>query len=692
MAISEKLYPPTINGTLPAFYENNADGGTVITIPFSMNRAVNEEEIAGFVLKIKTVQTGTTLGIFTVDENINEAIENEQISFVIKDNNNNNNNEENILNKIHIGQFLKIQLAYYKQGENNAPEIGYYSTVGIIKYTAKPKVYLKSFSENYDNQLTLFLSDYTGIYENEDASETLYSYNFSLYDTDKNLIETSDWLLHDIKNKNKDFYSFYTQLISNKEYFLQYTIRTINGLEESSSLYKCMDLDIYSNISINLISENIFDEGYIKTTFELEDSLTINENNPAILKICRAEDMDNFSSWVPMQIKTFYSNEDICNWSFKDFSIQQGVIYQYCLKIQNENGLWAIINTSNQIFADFEDMFLWDGEKQIKIRFNPKVASFKATRLEQKTDVIGNKYPIIFRNSMVNYKEFSISGLISYQMDDYNLFNIKEKNNQTIPDFTPMDLVGENIYKERQFKLNLLNWLSDGNIKLFKSPAEGNYFVRLINISLSPEDKLNRMIHSFFCTAYEVEEFNYQNLIKLKFIEEIDITSILENNITNIVQEEIELTDNYYDSIKNIKEIINNNFQDNIVAVILIFYSKPYHHLITQSEPGLYFDDTSNQIIQGEGKKEYIYIIDDEDTLRDKRLSILESPKYNINYILKNENKKIVLKNDDILNFPIKYKIPISKLNLYEKFNFSYPIRARIGYIKLQQNNTNEGE
>jgi hypothetical protein len=72
---------------------------------------------------------------------------------------------------------------------------------------------------------------------------------------------------------------------------------------------------------------------------------------------------------------------------------------------------------------------------------------------------------------------------------------------------------------ERKFKLKLLEWLGNGQIKLFKSPAEGNYFVRLLNISLSPENRLSRMLHTFSCTAYEVEEFNYNNLIQLGFLD-----------------------------------------------------------------------------------------------------------------------------------------------------------------------------
>jgi hypothetical protein len=66
---------------------------------------------------------------------------------------------------------------------------------------------------------------------------------------------------------------------------------------------------------------------------------------------------------------------------------------------------------------DFEDMFLSDGKRQLRVQFNPKVSSFKTTLLESKIDTIGGKYPFFFRNGNVRYKEFPISGLISTLMD-----------------------------------------------------------------------------------------------------------------------------------------------------------------------------------------------------------------------------------------------------------------------------------
>jgi hypothetical protein len=95
---------------------------------------------------------------------------------------------------------------------------------------------------------------------------------------------------------------------------------------------------------------------------------------------------------------------------------------------------------SQKISVDFEDMFLFDGERSLKIRFNPKMSSFKTTHLEKKVETIGSKYPFVFRNGAVGYKEFPVEGLISYHMDDnqrffkrdelYNLYRMNEETHK----------------------------------------------------------------------------------------------------------------------------------------------------------------------------------------------------------------------------------------------------------------------
>jgi len=59
-------------------------------------------------------------------------------------------------------------------------------------------------------------------------------------------------------------------------------------------------------------------------------------------------------------------------------------------------------------------MFLSDKDRILKIRFNPKMNSFKNNIPEQKIETIGSKYPFIFKNGNVHYKEFPIGGLLSF--------------------------------------------------------------------------------------------------------------------------------------------------------------------------------------------------------------------------------------------------------------------------------------
>ena len=98
-----------------------------------------------------------------------------------------------------------------------------------------------------------------------------------------------------------------------------------------------------------------------------------------------------------------------------------------------------------------------------------------------------------------------------------------------------LDLSAETMRAERIFKMKVLEWLNDGNIKMFKSPAEGNYLVRLMNVSLTPEDKLSRMLHNLQATAYEMETLTYSNLLDLNFVSVDDYEVSKITPMTNIL-------------------------------------------------------------------------------------------------------------------------------------------------------------
>jgi len=74
--------------------------------------------------------------------------------------------------------------------------------------------------------------------------------------------------------------------------------------------------------------------------------------------------------------------------------------------------------------------------------------------------------------------------------------------------------------------------LNNGKVKLFKSPAEGNYLVRLMDNSLAPNNTIGRMLHTANGTAYEAAELNHANLIKYGILED-SATKEIDNTIKN---------------------------------------------------------------------------------------------------------------------------------------------------------------
>lgn len=565
----------------------NAD----IIIPYQNNKSVSLEDITGFALKLKKIQTNTEVCVLRASKDNQTDIEH-QINFIIPPEN---------LNKIHPQEFLKAQLAYlYSEDDDDNignDEVGYYSTVSIIKYTGKPTIQIQNLSTN-DNNSMFLLDKYIGEYNNPlDSTEKPIAHCFSLLIEDT-LKETSGWI-------NQNSYSFDTDIIDEKvNYQIKYQVKTLNDLEEEI-IYNCVTPSSADpQLKINLHADNNFDNGYVELSFkpdgwifnsELQNlqkkTITINSTNLQLnientndnnqifnavdddtLKIALGSELQRQDIAVnnnlltimsqmiwPDSNKTLYlyrttsgsddwtkiatiqnlsSYDNAFEWSFKDFTVEQGKKYQYGFKEQvSKNAIEdvTIIKKSEPIVADFEDAFLWDGQRQIRIRFNPKVSSFKTNRLESKVETIGNRYPFIFRNETVEYKEFPISGLISYLADNAELFmsaaelgiilNQYNERTGTPTSVTNVsynqsettDLLSYNIKAERIFKLELLDWLGNGEIKLFKSPTEGNYLVRLMNVSLAPEDRLGRMLHSFSCTAYEVKENTDNNLLKLGF-------------------------------------------------------------------------------------------------------------------------------------------------------------------------------
>lgn len=704
-----KLYPPITEEVMPAFcltYNKKEQKiSASIRVDFNLNRAVANAEIQGIAMRLRTISTNKY--VITEDLNINpttgksegiaiacDVVEGKANFLITMENN------PDAMELLKVGQYYKIQLAFI--GLDNGPDIksniGYWSSVATIKCVAKPSVTIANFDQN---DVNIFTNEIVGKYEQDtstgDSSEKVYSYSFELYDDDGNIIDETGQQLHNStadtsSTSSTDIFRSYKELTENKFYYIIYKIKTINGLEVQSPRYQVIaqkSIDPEEDITLvvsNGTEDNYYEarvnqswhpweEGIIKIYPDLNGHVNHNINDKGANKtitgnfvILRSSSKDNYQTW--QEVRRFrLQNQAPYTKVIYDYTVEQGISYRYAIQQFNRqqfyskkiyaykrnpiNGEILYENSSpvyNDVMADFEDMFLYDGKRQLKIKFNPKVASFKNSLQEQKIDTIGGKHPFIFRNGIICYKEFPISGLISFQEDEAELFinnddyeqmmlerfeldskvrdkdsyyqykllsndaefNNAIKNNtelyrqvlrakdqnphenllttsqkspkeyyyekintaadaieyrkigypiykkqenvlsvtgeryfkdyQKVQTYSKTDLTSENIAAERYFKLLVLDWLTDGKPKLFRSPTEGNYIVRLLNVSLTPKTELGRMIHEFSCTAYEIADFNYQSLkdLGLLTVEEINEHEVqwYSRNIKDILKSE----------------------------------------------------------------------------------------------------------------------------------------------------------
>lgn len=554
------LYPPQIEGIIPALQR-----GKDLIIPFVMNKTVGWNEIKGFAVKIKNIQNNEVITTAKTYNNTNDYpgySKDKQIAYFSVDE-----------SKFTVGSSYKLQMAYLDQNDN----YGHYSTVGVFKYTEEPNVYIDGLE---GSQLHSDTRTYIGVYsqENKDVTEKVYSYNFTVYDEQGKILETSGEQLHNHENddviyESSDSFTMIKSLEENKIYTIIYTVTTANGVIKSSPKYRITQQStIAPEVEADLVATMNEENGYVSLQLiGKKDKDGIEKVGTGTFLICRASSEDNYGSWSEIdRFALFGEAPSSHNW--KDFTVQHGFTYVYSLQQYNkEYQIYSNRMLSNEIVANFEHSFLYDGKQQLKIKYNPKVTSFKDTILEQKTNTLGGKYPFFFRNGNVRYKEFPISGLISYLSDeeelfltnddllledlngltrehtlkegikstDYEYFNNildanmayklqeeykkREKENSQENQIArkkdrTTNLTDYNIVAERIFKMKVLDFLNDGKPKLFRSPGEGNFIVRLMNSSLSPDDKLSRMIHTFSTTATEIDEFNYQKLNEYSLI------------------------------------------------------------------------------------------------------------------------------------------------------------------------------
>jgi hypothetical protein len=374
--------------------------GSVATlrIPFQINKAVSWSDLGEsrrMSLILKTVSTGRTV----VDGLMGQAI-----TYL------NEYNSSAALFTIDKangdfyptpGQYYKAQIAFV----DATGEVGYYSNVTVVKFTNEPNVTIEGLTQEGGFNNSKYV--YTGLYESADISEKVYSYEFNIFNTSTGVLhDTSGTLIHNsstdtVRGKSSDTWTSYKTLKDDTQYMIEYIVTTLNGLKISSGGYPIMAASTLDLVARNteFVATLHSDDAYVHIHLLPKDNDSKIKTITGNFVLVRASSEDDFNSWNEIYRFALANNYPLMT-LWKDFTVQQGCSYKYAVQAYTASGMysnrfeckyylnqqdedadsvlrdlfnaeqnisyskdWHYLKGDNGLPVDFEDAFLYDGER-----------------------------------------------------------------------------------------------------------------------------------------------------------------------------------------------------------------------------------------------------------------------------------------------------------------------------------------
>ena len=418
--------------------------------------------------------------------------------------------------------------------------ISEWSTVCLIKGLSRPTFTFTSSalnSCNAESATTITIGEnipVIGLFGFEDSTETDYlkSYRVTLMNSNSTILyDDSGLCFTDKFNPNSINYlsKYFTE--TDKVYVLRIDYVT-NNLYSGAFVYK------FKRTQRDVLTLN----ATLQTYFNKDDNQIVIRVNfgssqkdySGHLVVKRSSSDTNFQIWENIHKVAMADLKAIAakGYLWGDFTVQSGKWYKYAIQwIQDSNAsniqYSQNIMTKNPVSMMLEEICIVGDNTQIKIKFNPKISSFNYKTVQSTTETIGSKYPFIRRNGNIGYKTFNISGLITRHMDENEFFasaadvygnsdmiSYYEEYNQE----NRINAYNDHTY-EYLFREKVVNFLNDGQVKLFRSPSEGNLLVILSNVTITPNETLGRLVYNFSANVTEVGEANIENYINYNIVE-----------------------------------------------------------------------------------------------------------------------------------------------------------------------------
>ena len=566
------LFPPVVASSMPAFAINPDKNNNSVTIYYTLSNYNQKDSIKNVQVTVRLqssnnniVNNNSEILIKPFEQTEEDKLFN-RYSITIQ--------ESDLSENFKIDTLYKIQLRFSSVAPeqsvtakffiDNVYKFSQWSTVCLIKPILAPIFYIDDFhydqkddygqEEGAEDTFLNSFADFIGVYKTlldpqtgKESSEVLKSWRLRLYTEDNTLQGDTGQVLIDAYNYNLDTnaitfkcslpYAF----LNKTKYYIVFDITTKNGFTDNKTYYfESSSLGgTNSDFAIDSTESNEYsineEEGYIKLKFSLTNAQQHN------LVIRRSDASHNFLNWTDLKI---FQGKNKKSFLYYDFTAQSGTMYKYILQQIDERGRYTYIIEFPRIFMpEWEHAFLLEKAddkvklqsqertpvspniKQLKLKYDFQISSYKTNITENLTTTIGSKYPFIRRNGDNYYKSFPITGTISYYMDNIDFFTTKEEifyNDNNYEQYEKIQYgvpVSEGeipssydyVY-ERKFREEVEKFLYNNKPKLYKSTQEGNILIKLMEISLTPKQELNRLIYTFSATAYEIGQPSIENL------------------------------------------------------------------------------------------------------------------------------------------------------------------------------------
>lgn len=582
---SQILYPAIINSYIPSFIvKPNTENSCIIK--FSLSKFNASKDFKSVHISIKKQSTGENVVKTSTGSNPPVGIENHKTGIIINrtiedDLSSADNNEYYIkISDSDIktsggdytgwvpGVIYQIQLRLSekicdstdeaKWLNDNAGYFSEWSTLCVLKPISEPYItsstiavkensttevvttYNSKTSKNTDIN-TISGADFYGQYcktLSSDNSE-LYSYQLTL-SKGNTILEQSDIIYtSQYENRNDLKYTFKYDFEDSQNYKI--TVDTVetgdyNGHYDINVTYHTT-IASTTSLGIYTAENGAYAQGYSTTAALEEDDGRVgifikgaetSSDASGEYIIRRTSSKSNFKIWE--DVNTFkVTNISDVNYTFYDYAIESGVFYKYGVQLVDKTtkkNRGRLVVTTNPIIREFYFSYiLGQNGKQLRLMFDNTMNSFKINVTDGIKKGIDGQYPFITRSGGSKYKTFPINGLISFEMDENNLFTTKEEiygSSDIVALYEARNSTSSsnhyNYVYERDFREKVIEFLQDGKAKLFKSPTEGNVVVRITEVNCTPNDTLSRLIYSFSSTGTEICEYSMENLKKYKLV------------------------------------------------------------------------------------------------------------------------------------------------------------------------------